>query len=112
MEKEIYFKKNKTCKQELAHQALDLADILLNFMIFLGSQQCSPHSSHHSVPYDQDKHFGADYREWESPTECCIREDIYNNGPVTAVFTVYSDFPERRIHQGVNVDWVYKHGNE
>ena len=83
---------------------------MLNFTIyFLGSQKCSPQSFLHNDSYEQDRHFGANYST--STGECCIREAIYNGGPVVATFEVYLDFP-KSIKQGVNVDWVYEHGKK
>ena len=78
-------------------------------MYLLGSQQCSPYSFLRDVSYEQEKHLGADYTAYN--TECCIREAIYNDGPVIATFTVYPDFtPPKEVSD--SADWVYEYGKE
>ena len=79
---------------------------------FLGSQQCSPYSFLRDVSYEQEKHLGADYTAYD--TECCIREAIYNDGPVIATFSVYPDFDPDLVPEVVSdsADWVYEHGKE
>lgn len=43
------------------------------------------------VPFNKDKHFGKEPRLIVG-REAAIRREIYNNGPVAASFTTYSDF--------------------
>ena len=78
-------------------------------MYLLGSQQCSPYSFLHDVSYEQEKRLGANFTVYNG--ECCIREAIYNDGPVIATFTVYPDFlaPKGVSDSG---DWVYEHGKK
>ncbi|CAF2940095.1 unnamed protein product [Rotaria sp. Silwood2] len=45
----------------------------------------------YSIPYNQDKHFGASVYSIRSD-EKQIQTEIYNNGPVEGAFTVYADF--------------------
>ncbi|CAF4129098.1 unnamed protein product [Rotaria sp. Silwood2] len=45
----------------------------------------------YSIPYNQDKHFGASVYSIRSD-EKQIQSEIYNNGPVEGAFTVYADF--------------------
>ncbi|XP_005107685.1 cathepsin B [Aplysia californica] len=56
--------------------------------------------SSYSTPFKQDKHFGA--RSYHVRGEDNIMQDLVQNGPVEAAFTVYSDFLQYKTG-------VYKH---
>ena len=48
-------------------------------------------NSSYNVPFLQDKTFGTSYTV--PNRETAIQQEIYSHGPVSAAFTVYSDFP-------------------
>jgi len=56
--------------------------------------------SSYSTSYEQDKHMGG--RTYQVRGEEKIMQELVDNGPVTAAFTVYADFPQYK-------SGVYKH---
>ncbi|GFR67076.1 cathepsin B [Elysia marginata] len=63
-------------------------------------KECSP--GYHNT-YEKDKHFGV--LEYRVLGETSIMRELYYHGPVTATFTVYSDFPSYK--SGV---YTHRHG--
>lgn len=73
----------------------------------INTPSCKKHCTNeeYNIAFDEDKHYGKSaYNVRRS--ENSIMEEIQNNGPVEAAFTVYSDFPNYK--SGV---YVHTHGS-
>jgi len=73
----------------------------------INTPSCKKHCTNeeYNVAFEEDKHYGKSaYNVRRS--ENSIMEEIQNNGPVEAAFTVYSDFPNYK--SGV---YVHTHGS-